>query len=135
MNSIKNLVMNLVVIVLAIILVITLIFAGRELYDAFQPWMVKEYTFMYEIEGGRYGNIVDSYHRNVGSKGKEQKGYEEYYGVAKYYEAAFFYKMYEDAGDTDRAEKHKEAMAAAAAQMGDFAYLTEDINTKLGIQF
>lgn len=126
--------MNIVIIVLAIVMVISLYFAITEIYDAFHVYQNSENSFIYAAEDGSYARMVTMYHENVGADGKEKERYGEYYGVAKYFEAAFFYEIYHEAGDTVRAEKYQKAMDAAVADMGDFSFLQEDIDTKLGIE-
>lgn len=126
--------MNIVIIVLAIVLVISLYFAVTEIYDASHIYRNKENSFMYAVEDGSYARMASMYHENMAADGKEKESYREYYGVAKYFEAAFFYEMYCEAGDTNRAQKYKGMMDAAVVDMGDFSFLQEDIDTKLGIE-
>lgn len=134
MNSIKNLIMNIVIIVLAIVMVISLYFAITEFYDVFHMYQNSENSFMYTMEDGNYARLVEMYHDNVGTDGKEKESFRECYGVAKYYESAFFYEMYRETGDTVRAENYKETMDAAEAQLGELTFLKEDIDTKLGVE-
>ena len=57
----------------------------------------------------------------------------EYYGVAKYFEAASYYKIYQESGDTVRANYQKEKMDAALEEMGDLSAEAERIKEKLDI--
>ena len=65
--------------------------------------------------------MVTMYYTNV-AEGKENvKELQEYYGVARYFEAASEYKMYTEAGKDEMAEEALNVMEAAYVQMGDFS--------------
>ncbi len=61
---------------------------------------------------------------------REQK---ECYGVAKYFEAASYYRAFMETGDMERAEREKKKMEQAIEEMGNWNVVKEDIDTKLGL--
>lgn len=125
---------HLAIVVLAVGIVILAISTVKEFKYCFESPEADESTFVYILEAQDYSRLLERYRLNVGSSGEEDEDLAEFYAVAKYYEAAFFYKAYEEGKDTERAAKQKELMDAAATQMGEFAFTKSDIDTKLGIE-
>lgn len=134
MKDVKLLVLNIVIIVLAIVMCVVLGMAVEEVQYAFSDYEISESSFLYNMEQERYGDMVEDYYQNCGSFHEEEKKMREYYGVAKYYEAAFFYKIYAENGDVERAQKYAAEMENATTQMGDFSFTEEKIDQKLGIE-
>ncbi len=126
-------VMNIVIIVLAIIMAIALMRAVGEFYDIFTGYYTEEYTFIHSMENEEYGRMVEAYHDNCRKGYGDKEELQEYYAVARYYEAAFYYKMYLEADDVERMEVRKIAMEDAYTQMGDFAFVKESIDRQLGL--
>lgn len=122
--------------VIAVLVVFFVIIAGSaisELYhDAFY-FGNNERRFTYNLENERYSSMVKMYHENVASGHGDDKDLQEYYGVAKYYEAAVDYKLYTEAGELEKAQAEKEKMDEAYEEMGDFQFVREKIHEKLGI--
>lgn len=133
MKDVKLLVLNIIIIILAIVIVNLAWAAGEEVMYCLIPDENKESQFYYAIEGENYDYVVSMYHENVVNGFGDKKNLQESHGAAKYLEAAFFYKMFAEAGDAERAQVQKTAMEEAALQMGDMTFLTEQINEKLGI--
>lgn len=71
----------------------------ENLHDAFTN-RISESTLRSRVEYGNYAPLVDHYHQNVAAGITGNKEEKEYYGVAKYYEAASFYKAFSTVGDT-----------------------------------
>jgi len=133
MKKDKNVtILNIVIIFLAVVLVITVLQtimeAGTVRYDYFYD----EDSFIYCMEDEDYADMVQYYYDNCGSQGKEEKNMQEYYDLAKYFEAAFHHKIYVKSGDTVRAEKYKAIMDETKARLGELAFVTERMNEKLG---
>ena len=55
------------------------------------------------------------------------------YAISDYFEAAFCYRGYAAANDPD-ADKYKNAMDEAKAQMGEYEYIADEINEYIGIK-
>lgn len=128
------LILNIVIVILAVIFVMALSGAVMEIHSTLSDYSYDEDSFIYRIEDEYYANLVHMYYDNCGSDGKEEKSMREYYDLAKYFEAAFHYKIYVESGDTVRAEKYKTVMDEAAARMGEFAFVTEMMEEKLKLE-
>lgn len=130
----KVIILNLVIIILAVVLVMVSFNTIMETYYAFGGYSYSqdEDHFIWCLEDERYADLVEDYYSNCGSNGKEKKNLQEYYNLAKYFEAAFHHKIYAEAGDTVRAEKYKAIMNETEAELGEFAFVTEKIDRKLG---
>ena len=130
----KVTILNLIIIILAVVLVMALANTLVETYDAFNGYSYAhdEDDFIWRLEYEDYADLVRYYYNNCGSNGKEEKNLQEYYNLAKYFEAAFHHKIYAESGDTVRAEKYKTVMNETKAELGEFAFVTEKIDRKLG---
>ena len=83
------------------------------------------------MEYGNYAPLVDHDHQNLAAGITGNKEEKEYYGVAKYYEAASFYKAFSTVGDTGRAAREKRKMDAAYEEMGGWQIAKEAIDAEL----
>lgn len=127
------LVMNIVIVVLGIIMVITLCVAGSTLLDRYSiPY--NDRSMYYCINDGDFYRMVGMYHENVQQGFEDERSMQEYYGVAKYYEAASLYKAFLDAGDSERAAREKAKMEAALVEMGSWSVVEGEIKEQLGIE-
>ena len=88
---------------------------------------------LYALEDGRYGDLVEDYHRNMVSDIKSTETMEECYAIARYYEAAIDYKLAVQENDKELLEKSTAAMESAAKDMGALSYAEKEINSLLGI--
>lgn len=131
--SAKSMVLNTIIVVLVFLLLIVGGVAIGEISDNFGTYKLDEGSFSYPLNRESYGEMLRNYYQNCEAGEEDNRSLQEYYGVAKYYEAAFFYRLYEESGDTERAEKQRELMEDAEAQMGDFAFVAENIKEKLQI--
>lgn len=132
-QDIKIIILNIVIGVLVFFLLITGVYALEEFSYEFDNGY-KEESFLYRIKDERYNEMVRMYHENE-AYGKEfdEEG-QEYYAIAKYYEAASFYKTFSEAGDTMRTERYLEKMQKAEEEMGAMSFVKDKIDEKLGIQ-
>lgn len=80
-----------------------------------------------------YAPLPEMYHINEAEQVEANTQLQEYYGVAKYVEAASYYRMYSENKDIQRAETYREKMEQALSQMGVYSSLSDQINTKLGL--
>lgn len=129
----KLLVLNIIIIILAIIIVGLLWAVGQETVYCLKNYEHKPNSFLYAMEAENYEYMMYMYHNNVMNGYEDKKELQESHGVAKYLEAAFYYKVFTEAGDSSRAEKQKAAMEEAELQMGDFSFLTDTYNQRLGL--
>jgi hypothetical protein len=105
----------------------------ENLHDAFSN-RISENALRSRVEYGNYALLVDHYHQNAASGAAGNETEKEYYGVAKYYEAASFYKAFSTVGDTERATREKQKMDAAYEEMGGWQIAKEAIDAELGIE-
>jgi len=128
----KLFLLDIIIAGLTVICVFMIGFALEEASYSFHYY--DEDSFFWRLESEEYASMVTMYYTNV-AEGKENvKELQEYYGVARYFEAASEYKMYTEAGKEDLAKEALKAMEDAYAQMGDFSIVREKIHKKLGIE-
>lgn len=127
------LVMNIVIVVMCVVMIICACTAVSALYEDFSaPY--DERTMFYRIDYGDFHNMVELYHTNVQSGVEGNSTMKEYYGVAKYFQAASFYKAFLETGDTERADREKAKMEAALVEMGSWDIVENEINELLGVE-
>ncbi len=126
------LIMKGVIGVLCVILFASVVVMTENLHDAFSN-RISENALRSRVEYEDYAPLVDHYHQNAASGDTGNAEEKEYYGVAKYYEAASFYKAFSKVGDTERAAREKQKMDAAYEEMGGWQIAKEAIDAELGI--
>ena len=73
-------------IIIAILAFFTILFTVMgifEMADGMRLYTVSEDSFIYALEDGRYGDLVESYHRNLVSDVKATDTMKECYAIAK----------------------------------------------------
>lgn len=128
----KLLILDLAIGALTVFLMIMVGFAVEEItyyHDTYD-----ENSFYWRLQEENYPVMVGMYHSNVEEGKGDAEELQEYYGVARYFEAASYYKMYIEAGETALAEEAREEMEAAHEQMGEFSMVKEEIDAKLGLE-
>ena len=126
-------ILDSIVSILSVLLLIIIVSAVGELIDDYHYASNEERMFSYRMEEENYSEMVGMYYENVAAERGDNAALQEYYGVAKYFEAATNYKLYLDAGENQKAAVWKEKMDEAFKQMGDFAFVSENIQKKLGL--
>ena len=130
-----------VIVILAVILVILLIAFGARLKNAHYSYTSTPDEMMYSIRNGNYINGVQDMRHNI-SQGETADRDEDYavpYALLDYYVAESYYVGYSKAaeGAADPSEKVRlsdvaaswlEKMEAAGDEMGDLAFIKEDID-------
>lgn len=132
-QDIKLIILNIVIGVLVFFLLITGTYALEEFSYEFDNGY-KEESFLYRIKDERYHETVRMYHENEAYGKKFGEEGQEYYGIARYYEAASFYKAFSEAGDKERMERYLDKMEDAEEDMGAMAFVKDKIDEKLGLQ-
>ena len=123
-------------IIIALLAFFTILFTGMgifELTDGMRIYTVSEDSFLYALEDGRYGDLVEDYHRNLVSDVKPSETMKECYAIAKYYEAAIDYKLAIQENDSQLQQTAADKMKTAAAEMGALSYAKNEIDNILGI--
>lgn len=126
-------IMNAVIVILCIILLIV-IYQTVDEYNYYFTMPNKERSFANDVYAEDYASMVYAYYENTAEGFKGNAKMKEYYGVAKYFEAASFYKVYLETGDMTRVEKQEKKMEEAYEEMGEWSILQEEIDARLGIQ-
>ena len=91
-------------------------------------------SFYWRLEDENFAQIVEMYHTNEAAGVEPDAELEQYYGVARYFEAASYYKIYQKDGDSERMEIYAKQMEDAKHQMGALDFLSDTICEKLEIQ-
>lgn len=132
--KIKNIVLNVIIAVLCFILVVMLAVFVQQIFDYNRNYYPDETSFLYAVQEQDYPRLVDMMHRNQAAGVKTSDTYEECYAVARYYEAATYYKAYREAGNQKLASEKENIMKEQLLLMGQLSYAAEEINRKLGLQ-
>ena len=133
MQNPKLFVLDVVIAGLVVLFLMISVMAVGEFYSSVKYSTHDENNFYYRLEAEDYPTMVTYYHQNVAAGLEDKKDLQEYYGVAKYYEAAADYKLYTEAGETAKAQAQKTKMDEAYEQMGDFQFVSENIDEDLGL--
>lgn len=124
-------VMNIVIVAMCFLTLICAWVAVEEVFDDYF-YRADEDTFFYQVDDGDFFRTVQYYYQNMADGYEDDRSLQEYYGVAKYYEAASLYKAFLETGDTVRAERELTKMKQALEQMGGWGILERDIKNQLG---
>ena len=128
----KLLVLDIIIAGLTVFFIFMIGFAVEE--ASYSYYSYDEDSFFWRLESEDYAGMVNMYYTNAAVGKEEAEELQEYYGVARYFEAAADYKMYVEAGEMGLAEDAWAAMEAAYVQMGDFFMVKGKIDTKLGLE-
>lgn len=124
--------MNMVIVILCVVLFFGGVKMVQELVYVFsRPGAV---SFMeMDIAAENYVPLVDLYHDDVVYGGFVGDRKQEYYGVAKYFEAASMYRAFSETGDVERAAREADKMNAAYEEMGSWNIAADSIREQLGL--
>lgn len=128
----KLFVLDIIIAGLTVFLMVMIGFAVEEATYSYHTY--DEDSFYWRLESEEYASMVNMYYLNVAEGKGDARELQEYYGVAKYFEAATDYKMYLEAGETERANEALADMEEAYVQMGDFSMVKGKIHAKLGLE-
>lgn len=78
-------------------------------------------SFVYRLNDGDYNRMVQYYHENEGKDIEITSELREFYALARFYEAAVYYKGFQSTGDTARAAAYAEKMKAAERDLGELS--------------
>lgn len=125
--------LNVVIIFLVLILVIVTIVAAKSFKDAVYHHYDTS-SFSYDLGYKDYSGMVYKYYQNKVADYQGNREIQEYYGVARFYEAATIYKAYATMEDSANMTFFKNKMKLAEAEMGDWIILKDDIMKELEIE-
>lgn len=125
--------LNVALVFLVIVLLITIL-TVRTTYKEITSDNYDELSFSYAIEDQAYYTLLEKYYYNLTTTGKENPEFQEYYGVAKYYEAASLYKAYDTVGNTEKALYYQNKMQDYEKDMGDWSMAKPGILKSLELE-
>lgn len=132
-SKVISTILTVVMVIECILIVITsFVFWQEFTYD--YSWYEDEDALLYEIQDERYGQLLCNYYSNEYGGYKATGNMEECYGVAKYFEAALWFRAYENMGDKKKCAIYAKKMELALEEMGDYQFLEEKINAKLNME-
>lgn len=132
--KIKNIILNIIIAFLCLVFVISSGILVSEVVGYHRNYYPDENSFLYAVQEQDYVRMVDMMHRNLAADVKSNETFEECYAVARYYEAATYFKAYKEAGNDKAAQEKAKIMEEQVLLMGDLTYAAAEIDAKLGIQ-
>lgn len=129
----RNLILNGIVILLCVIFAVQVFLFIREASAYMKVYEADEGTLIQEVNSQMYEMLVENVYRNE-ALGVPVKGdMAEIYAAAHYYEAAMLYNAHQKAGSAQQAEEKYAQMQAYEEQLGDYAFVKEEIRAFLGM--
>lgn len=120
-----------------IILSITLVYWSAQLIYEVKSYdydtTTDVYTLSYCIQNKDYAQLVKLMYQNETEELEADEELQEYYAVARYFEAASMYKAYVDAGEKEKANQKLLIMNEQEKLTGELQFVIENINEKLKI--
>lgn len=120
--------LNIAIIIFAVVLAGSLCYVIKQ-FANMSSIIYSEDSFYYYLREERYASMVDGYYVNLQNKEKAGKKLAECYGIAKYYNAAFFYHAYEETGDMEGMQRMEAQKEQAYAEMGNYTSLADKIDS------
>ena len=126
---------NFIIIILSVFLVVSVLTLALNIRDDMQ-WRANTAKDMsYNYEGNNYYYLVRKMYENESNHVKTDAWMEEYYAVARYYEAALRQKAYAEAGQSERAEAFQAVMEEQIPLMGPYTDCISKIEEMLQSNF
>lgn len=129
----RKIVLNVIIGFLCLVFVISLGAFVSQIADYNRSYHSDESSFLYAMQEQDYVRMVEMMYRNLAADVESNETFEECYAVARYYEAATYYKAYIEAGNRELAEEKEDIMEEQVLLMGDLSYAAKDIDEKLEI--
>lgn len=122
--------LDIVIVILCAALVGAAIFAVSSLRDSLDLAYDAD-SFYYRLSDGDFGSMVEMYYSNESIGAQADEELQQYYAIARYYEAACWYRAY---AGREEAARYLADMTTAECNMGELSFVAEDIRTKLGME-
>ena len=123
------LLLDVLIVLLCIALVGSAVFAVSSLRDSLDLAYDAD-SFYYRLSDGDFAAMVEMYYSNESIGERADEELQQYYAIARFYEAACWYRAYEE---RDEAERYRADMQRAEADMGDLSFVAGDIRAALDI--
>lgn len=129
----RNLLLNGIVILLSVILFVQVIIFVREAASYQKVYAVDEANLLRMVTNQQYDNLVESVYRNEAQEVPVKGDMAQIYAAAYYYEAAMLYHAHQEAGNVRQAEEAYTRMREYEEQLGEYAFVKEEIKEFLGM--
>ena len=90
----KIVICDVIIAILCIVLLFCIAGTTSEFYTTFHCSVYPKNSFYYRLEDEDYSEMLRMYYENNNSDQKTDPELKEYYGIAKYYEAAVNHRLY-----------------------------------------
>ncbi len=130
----RNLLLNGIVILLCVVLCIQIVTFVREASDYMRGPDIDEGLLIQEVNLQNYERLVENVYRNEALGVPVEGDMAEIYAAAYYYEAAMLYNAHRKAGNAQQAEENYARMQTYEEQLGDYAFVKEEIWAFLGME-
>ena len=126
----RNLLFSFAVVALGLVLAVLVIFFFTRLNRTFYSYTSSANDILRQLNRGDYAEAWYEKQMNEGNgvTADKKEDYVVPYAVVDYFEAASYRTAYEKAGNAAAAALWQAKMDAAAAQMGELGYMTEEID-------
>lgn len=124
--------LNILIVLIGILFVVVVFSTVKEFLDLSDTGYSIE-SFYSRTNEADYAPLPEMYYINDAEQVETNTQFKEYYSIAKYVEAASYYRIYSENNDMQRAKVYREKMEQALSQMGVYSSLSNQINTQLGL--
>lgn len=114
-----------------ILLGLSLGIVGKAITGRDRKIYIKEDSFGRYVQYGEYDSIDYYIHDNEFRMKNESSLYQQYRAMSEYMDGSLLYNAYTVEGDSNKASEYKKAMDDAASKMGNFDYLTKDLDERI----
>lgn len=129
----RNFLLNGIVILLSLILFIQVVIFIREASSYQKVNAVDEAILIQMLTGQQYDSLVENVYRNEARGVKAEGDMPQIYAAAYYYEAAMLYNAHQKAGNEQLAKEKYAQMLEFEKQLGEYAFVIEEIRAFLGM--
>ena len=125
--------LNASIFIVGLLVVIFICYLGYSLYKGNDSGYGYRDRVFQSLTNTRSYVLLGSEWREQQLQGVDLEDKEEYCAIAEYFEAACYYRVYEELGDTEHADIQWQRMEDAAGRMGEYTGELAEINARLGI--
>lgn len=121
--------MNPVIIVLSILLVVLVVATAGEIQSYFTRYYGEEDTFLYNVRDKFYYRLPQQMYGNLAGEYEGNEHLEEYYAIARYFEASSFYYAYKAEGNNQKAGEYYDIMQEQIPLITTMPYAINEIDS------
>lgn len=128
-----KMILNAGIFIVGLLVVIFTYYLGCSLYKGNDNGYGYRDTVFQSLTNTRSYVLLGSEWREQQLQGIDLEDKEQYCAIAEYFEAASYYRVYEELGDTEHADIQWQRMENAADRMGEYSGERAEIDARLGI--